>query len=59
MATILTERPDYFGESTKVSYGHTVVKALKRTGDFLITFSPISWILFFGLIAILINWLGS
>jgi len=55
MGMILTERPDYFGESTKVSYGHTALKALKRTGDFLITFSPISWILFFGLLAILIK----
>jgi hypothetical protein len=55
---MLTERTDYFEEAGGASSAAGIVKALKRTGDFLITFSPIAWLLFFGLIAVLVNWLS-
>lgn len=58
MSMLLTERTKYYGETGRVSSSSGIVKVLKRTGDFLITFSPISWILFFGLLAILIKWLS-
>jgi len=59
MGMILTERGDYFGETGNVSSARGIVKALKRIGDFLITFSPIMWLLFFGLLAVLINLMGG
>ncbi|HEX7364479.1 MAG TPA: hypothetical protein VF366_04885 [Dehalococcoidia bacterium] len=58
MDIMLTERTDYFEEAGGASSAAGIVKALKRTGDFLITFSPIAWLLFFGLIAVLVNWLS-
>jgi hypothetical protein len=58
MGMLLTEQSEYFGETAKSSYTNWIVSKLKRTWDFLITFSPILWILFFSLLAVLINWLG-
>ncbi len=58
MGMLLTERTEYYGETGRVSSSSGIVKVLKRTGDFLITFSPILWVIFFGLLAILIKWLS-
>jgi hypothetical protein len=59
MGMLLSEQTEYYTENSKVSYSNSLVNKLKRTGDFLITFFPILWLLFFGLLAVLINWLGS
>jgi hypothetical protein len=58
MGMLLSELADYFGETERVSSSTGLVKALKRIGDFLITFSLILWVLFFGLLAVLINGIG-
>jgi hypothetical protein len=55
MGMILSEKPDYYVEIDKVQSSVAVVKGLKRIGNFLITFSPIMWILFFGLLAVVVN----
>jgi len=59
MGMLLSERTEYYGETDRISSASGIVNTLKRTGNFLITFSPIMWVLFFGLLAILINWIGG
>lgn len=59
MGMLLTEQPDYFGETTKASHPVWIVNKLKKAGDFLLTYSPIMWLLFFALLAILVNRLGG
>ena len=59
MGMLLSERTEYYGETDRIYSSAGIVKALKRTGNFLVTFSPIMWVMFFGLLAVLINWIGG
>lgn len=56
MGMLLTEQTEYYRETGKAT--SRIAGMLKKTGVFLLTYSPIMWVLFFGLLAVVINWLG-
>jgi len=55
MGMLLTEQSEYYRETGRATSVAWILGNLKKAGDFLLTYSPIMWILFFSLLALLIN----
>ena len=59
MGMILAERTEYIDKKSSVSYATRIASKLKKAGDFLLTYTPIMWLLFFSLLVLVIKLVES